>query len=98
MRKISALALFLVLSFAPLSHTASLQQDTNRFSAGFKRVIGAPFQIPYQALRGTFYGPPGIGTIGGVLQGTFTTVGELAGGAFDMATAAAPYAKYALLA
>ena len=89
-----------ILLFSLLSSSAfaaSVYQDTNRFTYGFKRVLMAPFQIPYQMLRGTVQGPPLIGTVAGVLQGTFQTVGNLVGGAFDMGAAAAPYAKYAVL-
>jgi len=96
MKKICLLILVYLISFLPFSQAASIYQDTNRFSYGFKRVLGAPFQLPFHALYGTFYGPLGVGTVGGVLKGGFSTVTELVGGAFDMGAAAAPYAKYAV--
>lgn len=88
--------LFLLL--CPVSYAASIYQDTNRFSYGFMRIMRAPFQLPYYLLRGTFTGPLVMGTVGGALQGTFSTVNELVGGVFDMGAAAAPYAKYAAFA
>ena len=72
--------------------------DTNRFAAGAQRLLFAPFQIPFQVLHGTMHGPLVVGTLGGVFTGAFRTVGDLAGGVFDMTAAAAPYAKYALFA
>ena len=95
-RRLPALILaLLVLLPAPL-FAASLYRDTNRFAYGFQRAVMAPFQIPLQAMQGTAYGPPLIGTLGGVLRGTFRTVGDVVGGSFDMAAPAAPYAKYAV--
>ena len=97
LRAVICLILILVLFPAPL-FAQSVYQDTNRFTYGFKRVLAAPFQIPIQMLQGTLYGPPVVGTLGGVLLGTSRTVGDLIGGVFDMAAAAAPYAKYAVFA
>lgn len=88
---------FLVL-FSSTAFCASVYQDTNRFTYGFKRLVAAPFQIPIRTLQGTLYGPFISGTVGGVFQGAFYTIGDLVGGVFDMGAAAAPYAKYALLA
>ena len=87
--------LFLLLILLPATVFAEYQ-DTNRFTYGFRRMLMAPFRLPYNTLRGTFYGPPVTGTLGGVMSGTFQTVNDLMGGAFDMAASAAPYAKYAL--
>ena len=82
--------------FLPTTLFAEGYQDTNRFTYGFSRILMAPFRLPYNMLRGTFYGPPITGTLGGVMSGTFETIGDLLGGAFDMAASAAPYAKYAV--
>ncbi len=90
-------AILILTLFLPLASAASLYQDTNRFTYGFKRLVTAPFQIPIRTLQGTLYGPLISGTVGGVFQGAFYTVGDLVGGVFDMGAAAAPYAKYALL-
>lgn len=89
-------ALLTFILFLPSAFAASVYQDTNRFVYGFKRLVAAPFQIPIRTLQGTLYGPFIAGTVGGIFQGTFHTVGDLAGGVFDMGAAAAPYAKYAL--
>jgi hypothetical protein len=98
MLKPKLIVFILMLSFllpSPL-FAASVYQDTNRFAFGFQRVVMAPFQIPLRAMEGTAYGPMLVGTVGGVLKGTFRTVGDVVGGSFDMAAAAAPYAKYAV--
>ncbi len=98
MMKFRLIAFILMLSVllpTPL-FAASLYRDTNRFAYGFQRAVMAPFQIPLQAMQGTAYGPPLVGTLGGVLRGTFRTLGDVLGGGFDMAAAAAPYAKYAV--
>ena len=89
--------LLLFTIFSAPAFSASVYQDTNRFTYGFKRLMGAPFQIPGETLRGTLYGPFIVGTIGGIFQGTYQTIGDLVGGVFDMGAAAAPYAKYAVL-
>ena len=88
--------ILVVLILMPSPLFASIYGDTNRFTYGFQRAVMAPFQIPLRAMYGTAYGPPFVGTLGGVLQGTFRTVGDVVAGGFDMAAAAAPYAKYAV--
>ena len=90
------LLLFFILFPSPI-FAQGLYQDSNRFAYGFQRIAMAPFRILINTLQGTLYGPPIVGTLGGVLSGTVQTVTDLVGGAFDMAAAAAPYAKYALL-
>ncbi len=95
-RKIIFIFLVLIV-LNPCTFAASIYQDTNRFTYGAKRILAAPFQIPFRMLQGTLSGPLIVGTVGGMLQGTVHTVGDLIGGVFDMAAAAAPYAKYAVL-
>ena len=90
------LLVFLILLPTPLF--AVVASDTNRFIYGFQRLFLAPFQLPYQLLQGTFYGPPVVGTLQGAFLGTFQTLSGVVGGVFDMAAAAAPYAKYAAFA
>ena len=94
----ACLLICLALLPAPLFAASGFSQDTNRFSYGFQRILLAPFRIPIHTYQGTMYGPPLIGTLGGVLTGTVRTVTDMVGGAFDMAAAAAPYAKYAAFA
>ncbi len=94
---IASSLLLIILLIPSNSFAASIYQDTNRFTYGAKRILTAPFQIPVRTLQGTLSGPLIVGTVGGILQGTFHTVGDLIGGVFDMAAAAAPYAKYAVL-
>ena len=86
----------LVLLFPELASAQGAMRDTDRFSYGLKRVLFSPFRIPYHTARETFRGPFVIGTLSGVVSGTAATVGDLAGGTFDMAASAAPYAKYAI--
>ena len=88
---------FLVLLlFLPSPLFAKEYRDTNRFVSGFWRIFMAPFRLPFYMVKGTIYGPPIVGTAQGVVVGTFSTVTDLVGGIFDMAAAAAPYAKYAI--
>ena len=94
-RKVIALLLLFLMTLPSTLLAASVYQDTNRFAYGFKRVMMAPFQIPIQTAQWTMHGPLVTGTVSGVLMGTFQTVGDMVGGMFDMAAAAAPYAKYA---
>ena len=95
MKRKTVFWLFFFLIFFPVTLFAEYQ-DTNRFSYGFRRMIMAPFRLPYNTLRGTFYGPPITGALGGVMSGTFETVNDFLSGAFDMAASSAPYAKYAI--
>lgn len=97
MTKKTLFCLLLLLTILPPSlFSASLYQDTNRFAYGFQRVLGAAIQLPFRTIQRTLSGPIGVGTVAGVLDGTVRTVTDLMGGTFDMAAAAAPYAKYAV--
>ncbi|OGW85291.1 MAG: hypothetical protein A3C35_05010 [Omnitrophica bacterium RIFCSPHIGHO2_02_FULL_46_11] len=93
-RKLIVGCLMFSILLTPLAFAG--YQDTNRFAYGLRRVFLAPFRIPFNTLRGTVYGPPITGTLQGVVVGAAQTVTDLAGGTFDMAAAAAPYAKYAI--
>lgn len=98
MIKRAILAAFIFCFLNPgISSAASLYNDSNRFAYGAMKILAAPFQLPMYMLKGTMTGPPLLGTIGGTLGGTFKVVADLTGGLFDMAAAASPYAKYALL-
>ena len=72
--------------------------DTTRFASGFQRLLLSAFQLPFQTVNYTLNSPIGVGTVEGLLVGTVRTVSDMVGGVFDMAAAAAPYAKYALFA
>jgi len=68
--------------------------DTSRFIQGFGKILSAPFYLPSEVLTKTFTQFP-FGVVGGALTGTYRTTTTLMGGLWDMAGAAAPYAKYA---
>lgn len=97
-RKLIALMLICFLFCLPSAFALVRASDTNRFAGGAQRLLFAPLQIPLQVLNGTMNGPFLVGPLVGVVNGAFRTVGDLAGGVFDMTAAAAPYAKYALFA
>ena len=98
-RKIFACVLVCLILLPPPTFALGVNAyDTNRFAGGVQRLLLAPFQIPIQMIRGTMYGPFLIGPVTGAVSGVFRTVGDLASGVFDMAAAAAPYAKYAAFA
>lgn len=90
------LILFQLIFPAP-SFALVRASDTNRFTIGFMRIVTAPFQMISETLNGALSGPPLFGVVNGVLNGTIQTVANIVGGTFDMAAAAAPYAKYAVL-
>lgn len=69
--------------------------DTSRFVQGFTKVVTAPFYAPVEIIQKSFTQVPPIGTINGAITGVYHTVATLMSGLFDMAGAAAPYAKYA---
>ena len=95
-KKIVGYSLLLTcLVSAPL-HAAEYS-DTARFVQGFSKIITAPFYAPVGVLKGIFTPFPPVGVISGALAGTYQTVTGLMSGLWDIAGAAAPYAKYALL-
>lgn len=63
---------------------------------GFFRILSAAFQIPRYLLYKTFSGPPGLGTIDGLLTGTFSAVAAVSQGLLEIGRGVAPYGKYAL--
>ena len=97
-KKFALAMLILSTAYAPSVYAANIAQDSGRFSYGAMRIVRGAFQLPVSVLGGTLSGPPIVGTIGGVVQGTFRTVADVTGGIFHMGVAAAPYAKYAALA
>lgn len=90
----AALIIFFLLS-KPLYALVD-SRDTASFMNGFKKVALSAFQLPIQTVKSTLQGPIGLGTVEGVVGGTVHTVTNAVGGVFDMAAAAAPYAKYAI--
>lgn len=80
---------------APSFGWAEEYSDTARFVQGFGKVVTAPFQAPIDVVQGLFSPFPPFGVAKGALTGTYKTVTGLMGGLWDMAGAAAPYARYA---
>ena len=80
-----------VLSASPLR--AEDYSDTSRFVQGFGKVLAAPFYLPSEIIQKTFSEFP-LGVINGTLGGVYRMSSMLVSGIFDMAGAAAPYAKY----
>ena len=67
--------------------------DTSRFVQGFGKILVAPFYTPSEVLAKTFTQFP-FGVVNGALTGVYKTTTTLMSGIWDMAGAAAPYAKY----
>lgn len=59
---------------------------------GLLRIIGGVLEVPRETLVGTFSGPPILGTAVGLLSGTFTGLGMVAGGALETVISAIPFA------
>ena len=73
---------------------AANYSDTSRFVQGIGKIFAAPFYLPSEVLGKTFNEFP-FGAVHGAVTGTYRTTMSLMGGVWDMAGAAAPYAKYA---
>lgn len=89
----------MLISFLFTAHSnlyASDVENINYIERGFFRIFTAAFQTPVYLIQKTLTGPPVIGTVDGVVTGTFYTLSSLMGGAFDIARGAVPYAKYAI--
>ena len=98
MRKFILIFAFLAIVSALINSQAhaAVYQDTARFTQGFQKIFGSVFQLPIELVTKSFSQAPPIGIINGALTGTYKTVSSLMSGLWDMAGAAAPYAKYAL--
>lgn len=96
-RILTAFLIFFLMLQAPLFAIVN-PNDTAQFSSGFQRILMSAFQLPFQVISQTLSGPPGIGTVSGVVYGGIRTVTDVVGGLFQMGAAAAPYAKYAMFA
>lgn len=86
-----------ILVFTPHPNLwANDVQNINYMERGFFRILTAAFQLPRFLVYKTMSGPPLVGTVDGVLTGTFAMVSSLMGGVFDIAKGTVPYGKYAL--
>lgn len=92
-KKVLALIIFAI--FFETNAFAVQYSDTARFTQGAGKVFTAPFLAPMDILKGAFSPFPPVGIVQGAITGTSRTVGTLLSGLWDMAGAAAPYAKYA---
>ncbi len=88
------LALAVILSGPVVNVYADHGENFFYISQGFSRILGSTFQIPGYMIHKTLSGPVGIGTVDGILSGTYGALHELSQGTFQMAQGAAPYAKY----
>ena len=60
---------------------------------GIQEVIAGIFQIPLSTISGTFSGPPVVGTVFGLLNGTVQGIGLVAHGALELAASVVSIAK-----
>lgn len=86
-----------ILFFSPNQNLyADDVQNINYIERGFTRIFSSVYQLPFYLFQKTFYGPPVVGTVDGVITGAYYTVSNLTGGLFDIARGAVPYGKYML--
>lgn len=71
-------------------------ENVSYVERGFVRILTAAFQIPRYLVYKTLNEPIVLGTVDGVLTGTYYAVAELSGGLFDIVRGTVPYAKYLL--
>ncbi|HNV85622.1 MAG TPA: hypothetical protein PKL97_01490 [Candidatus Omnitrophota bacterium] len=95
---LTGLLLLFFLSTTPSPAVADDAENIAGFTSGFSRVLTSAFQLPLKLVNDTFTQPFPLGVLYGVIDGTVSTVTNLVGGTFEMAAAAAPYAKYAWIA
>ena len=74
-------AIVLIVPPMPAAHASLLH--------GLLSIAAGILEIPRATLAGTFGGPPIVGTLIGVLSGTFRGLGLVTGGALETAAAAA---------
>lgn len=89
------LILFLLLSFCLLPAAYATEAQSPGYAIrGTSKVVHGVIAIPQSMIEdsGRFMFPLGIVT--GAVRGSIRTVGSTISGAFDLARAAAPYAKY----
>ena len=61
--------------------------------SGLGKIVAGVFAIPLSVITGTLSGPPILGTVLGVANGTINAVGLVAGGTLEVAASAVPIAK-----
>ena len=64
--------------------------DSNDLIGGIGDIVGGVFALPLGVLQGTMTGPPIIGTLGGILSGTFQALGMTTRGVFKVVGSAVP--------
>ena len=78
------------LVFSLIIGAVPAQADVIR---GLGKIVAGVFAIPISTVAGTFGGPPILGTLMGLANGTINTVGLIAGGTLEVAASAVPVAK-----
>ena len=63
---------------------------------GFAKILTAAFQVPRYLVEKTLGEPVGLGTVDGVLQGSYYAVASVLDGTLDIARGVVPYAKYTM--
>jgi len=86
--------LTLWLGLCPKEAYADDVENVSYVERGVQRIFSAVFQLPIYVVKKTYYGPPLVGTLDGVLSGTFYTITSAVGGTFDLVRGTIPYAKY----
>ncbi len=92
--KIRRIILGITFFVPPTTLYAGDVQNINYIERGFFRIFTAAFQLPIYLVQKTLNGPPIVGTVDGVLTGTFYAISSVTGGVFDLVRGAVPYAKY----
>ncbi len=77
----------ILLGGAPHAHAGLIR--------GVGRILAGVLEVPRSILVGTFTGPPIVGTLLGVVNGTVNGVMSIAGGALEIAGSAVPLAMKA---
>lgn len=96
-RLVCFLSAFWLTFFAPLSPLYAVDHDQSfaYFGRGLSKILTAAFQIPRYMINNTLSQPIGVGTVNGVIAGSFYAVRSVLDGTLDIGRGVAPYAKYA---
>jgi len=95
---LAGFVLTFLIGIMPSFAIADDAENIAGFANGFTRILSSAFQLPIKLATDTLTQPFPLGILYGVVDGTVSTVTNLVGGTFEMAAAAAPYAKYAWIA